>query len=273
MNRTVTTDFWEDSKVEELGSTAKYVMLYLLTSPRTNLAGCYEVTYKRIGVDTGLSMGQVEKAIAELREADIIGYCERTNEVMIRNWDRYNWTRSPKLDKPLAAAIDRVKDPSLKAVLVDKYEKTRSIPYPYPTDTLPIPNEYLSISISTTSTSTTGEGGLGGDGEGGSTSETVEEVVSYLNAKLGSHYKPKSKGTARLVSARMREGYSVGDFKTVIDKKVADWRNDPKMARYLRPETLFGNKFEGYLNEIEAKPMTYEEVGRERFSEYNRAAM
>ena len=81
----------------------------------------------------------------------------------------------------------------------------------------------------------------------------AEEIVAYLNARIGTRYKPKSKGTLKHVSARLREGYTVDDFKTVIDKKCADWRNDPRMAPYLRPETLFGPKFEGYLNEIEIR--------------------
>ena len=83
--------------------------------------------------------------------------------------------------------------------------------------------------------------------------EAAGEIVAYLNARIGTRYKPKSKGTLKHVSARLREGYTVDDFKTVIDKKCADWRNDPRMAPYLRPETLFGPKFEGYLNEIEIR--------------------
>ena len=46
----------------------------------------------------------------------------------------------------------------------------------------------------------------------------------------------------------MAEGYTVEDFVAVIDKKCAEWLHDPKMRAYLRPETLFGSKFEGYLN-------------------------
>ena len=47
----------------------------------------------------------------------------------------------------------------------------------------------------------------------------------------------------------MKEGFTVDDFKTVIKKKFDEWGNDKQMSKYLRPETLFGTKFEGYLNQ------------------------
>lgn len=73
-----------------------------------------------------------------------------------------------------------------------------------------------------------------------------------MNDALGSNYKPNSKKTKDLIHARLSEGFTVEDFKTVIYKKTKQWINDPKMIKFLRPETLFSNKFEGYLNEKEA---------------------
>lgn len=74
-----------------------------------------------------------------------------------------------------------------------------------------------------------------------------EEIVGYLNARLGTTYRPTSKKTQSLINARLSEGFAADDFKAVIDSKLAEWGNDPKMRQYLRPETLFGTKFEGYL--------------------------
>ena len=79
--------------------------------------------------------------------------------------------------------------------------------------------------------------------------ENVREIVSYLNSVTGSSYKPTTKKTVSLIRARFGEGFTVDDFKAVIDRKSSDWLSDAKMRRYLRPETLFGTKFEGYLNE------------------------
>lgn len=74
-------------------------------------------------------------------------------------------------------------------------------------------------------------------------------IVSYLNEKTGSKYQSTTGRTQTLIKARFNEGFSVDDFKRVIDIKTDEWLNDPKMAKYLRPETLFGTKFEGYLNQ------------------------
>lgn len=76
----------------------------------------------------------------------------------------------------------------------------------------------------------------------------IKDIVDYLNHKVGSSFKETTKATQRVIKARLSEGFTVGDFYLVIDKKTAEWKGDSKMEQYLRPETLFGTKFEGYLN-------------------------
>ena len=74
------------------------------------------------------------------------------------------------------------------------------------------------------------------------------DAVEYLNSKAGTKYKSNSKSTTRHIQARIKEGYTLEDFKTVIDKKCSEWLNTD-MEKYLCPETLFGSKFEKYLNQ------------------------
>jgi uncharacterized phage protein (TIGR02220 family) len=80
-----------------------------------------------------------------------------------------------------------------------------------------------------------------------------KDIVEYLNQKTGSKFKHTSKATQRHINGRLSEGFSLDDFKIVIDKKVIEWKDNPKMSQYLRPETLFGTKFEGYLYQKEVK--------------------
>ena len=77
-----------------------------------------------------------------------------------------------------------------------------------------------------------------------------KEVIDYLNEKAGTKYKHTTSKTKTLIKARYEEGFELDDFKNVIDKKVNTWLNTD-MSKYLRPETLFGTKFEGYLNEMQ----------------------
>lgn len=74
------------------------------------------------------------------------------------------------------------------------------------------------------------------------------EIVASLNKAAGTSYRPTSKKTRQLIHARWAEGFRLPDFEAVIGTMSAAWLHDPKMAAYLRPETLFGTKFESYLN-------------------------
>ena len=69
-----------------------------------------------------------------------------------------------------------------------------------------------------------------------------------MNEKAGTRYKSTTAKTQSLIKSRLSEGFSVDEFKIVIDKMCGAWLGNEKMERYLRPETLFGTKFEGYLN-------------------------
>ena len=81
--------------------------------------------------------------------------------------------------------------------------------------------------------------------------DKYRDIVLYLNDKSGKNFRYSSRKTKELIQARLNDGFSVDDFKTVIDKKTAEWKDDKKMNQYLRPETLFGTKFEAYLNQQE----------------------
>ena len=78
------------------------------------------------------------------------------------------------------------------------------------------------------------------------------EVIKYLNEKANTNYRPSTKNTQSFISARLKEGFTVEDFKKVIDVKVENWIGTD-FEKYLRPATLFGTKFENYLNEANKK--------------------
>ena len=86
------------------------------------------------------------------------------------------------------------------------------------------------------------------DGDSKKYDEEIGQIIDHLNRKTGSNYKASTQATRRLIESRLKEGFTVEQFKSVIDKKVMDWSRDEKMAQYLRPETLFGSKFDSYLN-------------------------
>ena len=94
------------------------------------------------------------------------------------------------------------------------------------------------------------------------------EIIDYLNLKTSSNYKYTTKKTKDLIKARLNEGFTVNDFKQVIDNKTAEWLNT-EMQNYLRPETLFSTKFEGYLNQKQRITNTKEIQDKIDWSDWN----
>ena len=232
--RNVSMSFWTDSKVaDDFTAEDRYFYLYLFTNPHTNLCGCYEISMKQMSWETGLSAQKIKSLIKRMCEThNVIRYNEDTKEILILKWHKYNWTKSEKFRAPLWSEIQEVKCDEFSQYLTEIFNgnDTVSIGYPYPTDT--------TVTVSVTDT----------------VSDTVSvstEIVDYLNEICGTHYKGNTKKTKDLIKARLKEGFTVDDFKKVIYKKAKQWQSDPKMCKFLRPETLFGPKFESYLNEKE----------------------
>lgn len=82
------------------------------------------------------------------------------------------------------------------------------------------------------------------------------EIIEYLNLKTGSKFKPTTKPYVQAIRSRLKEGYTIDDFKTVIDKKCREWQGT-KLEKYLTPKTLFApSHFDTYLNSNEMAAMT-----------------
>lgn len=95
-----------------------------------------------------------------------------------------------------------------------------------------------------------------------------KEIIDYLNLKVNANYRHTTRKTKELIKARFNEGFTINDFKVVIDKKTMEWINDNKFKVYLRPETLFGTKFESYLNQPVKELTTKDLVNNIDFSEF-----
>lgn len=90
-----------------------------------------------------------------------------------------------------------------------------------------------------------------------------KEIVAYLNGKTNKKYKHTTGKTRRFIEARWNEDFKLDDFKKVIDIKTSEWLGTSQ-EKYLRPETLFGTKFEGYLNQ-EVQPSGLDQLQRMKY--------
>ena len=141
--RNVSLSFWEDNKiVDDFTYKDKYFLLYLLTNPHTNLIGCYEISVKQMSNELGLDKSEVEELLTRMEQVhQVIFYAGETKEVLIKNWHKYNWTKSEKLLKKVESLIKYIKSKKLRNYMEEILKKYMvSIGYPYP--------RYTSVSVS-----------------------------------------------------------------------------------------------------------------------------
>ncbi len=236
--RNVHVSFWNDTKiVDEMTPEDKYFMLYLLTNPHTNQVGCYEISLKDMARELGYTSDSVENLLKRFdKKLNLAKYSKRTKELLVVNWHKYNWTTSPKVKACIDKELKNIKNSEFRDFIINI-----CIPYTYPMHT---------------HTQEEKEEEQEQEEEQKETNKKyIVDIVDYLNSKTSKNFKSNSQKTQKLIHARLKEGFSLEDFQKVIDIKTKEWKNDKVMCKYLRPETLFGTKFEGYLNEVvEYKP-------------------
>ena len=120
--RSIASTFWTDPKIAEFSAEDRYMMLYLLTNPRTTLAGTMELNYRQIAFEIGHS---VESAVCIIRRLDekhkVIMLSEETNEILIKNWYKYNWSGgSPKVLAAIKTVVKWTKNEEFKAYILDR---------------------------------------------------------------------------------------------------------------------------------------------------------
>lgn len=236
--RMVHTEFWDDPKVvEEMTPEDKYFFLYLLTNSNTTQIGIYQITKKQMAFDMGYSLESVNVLLERfINHHKIVRFSTESREIALKNWGRYNFNKGGKpIIDCVKSELKAVKDTSLIQYVAERIEK----------------NEIKRLYEAYYESSTSGGQEKELEKEEKEEKEFIPyvEVVSYLNLKTNSSYRFTSKKTQNLIKARWNEGFKLEDFKNVIDKKSVEWLNDDKMNKFLRPETLFGTKFESYLNQ------------------------
>jgi len=125
--RKVHTQFWSDPFVQTLSPEKRYFFLYLLTNEKTRQCGVYEISKRHISYDTGYTINTVSILLAYFISEKKILFSEATNEIAIKNWNKYNGNPSPKVQKLVNEELAKVKNKEL-------------IQYLYPTNTVSIHN-------------------------------------------------------------------------------------------------------------------------------------
>lgn len=254
--RHVRTEFWQDPKVlEEMTPEDRYFYLYLLTNPFTTQIGIYSITKKQMAFDIGYSIESINSLMDRFQNHHrLVVYNSDTREIAIIKWGKYNLN---KAGKPMMDCIEKelqeVKDKTLIELV-----------YPHiPNDA--IRESFLRYVNDTYNDTLTSRGQKEKEKEKEKEkyilssklddTSSKNDVIPYkliidlLNKVSGKNYRSATQKTRSLIKARWNEGFRFNDFKHVILVKTQEWLNDPEMNKFIRPETLFGTKFENYLNQ------------------------
>lgn len=252
--RNIHLSFWQDTKVtDDFTPEDRYFYLYLLTNPHTNLCGCYEISVKQMANEMGYDVKKVIKLIERFSSIhNLIRYSNTGRELLIFHWSKYNWTSSEKFRKPLLQEIQNVKTEGFREYLLKLFNGENA---KYGIDTVSRKEKYRINTDCMDTTDTVTDTDTITDTVSDSESDTdksklteIKEIIQYLNDRCGTRYRYQTKGTQEHINARLKEGYTVDDFKMVIGKKFEEWHGTD-MEKFLRPETLFAGKFESYLNQ------------------------
>lgn len=219
--------WWDDRNVRDL-----YITMLLLANHKEKMwkgmtikAGSFATSIAALSQKSGLSVKAVRTALTKLKETNEIAI-KTTNQfsvITVVNWAKY---QAPEDAEGKQNDTQEGKQTANEGQTKGKPRAT---------------NNNITIKQDTKEKKINKEKKV---------TEDADEVIDYLNQKTGSRYQ-HSEASRKHIIARLRD-FTVEECKTVIDKKTAEWQGDPKMEKFLRPETLFGSKFEGYLNQPES---------------------
>ena len=239
----ITTDVFDDEKIlmiEALPSADSIIVIWfklLAFAGKQNNDGVFLMSNRIAYTDEMLAsifrreVNTVRLALKTFEEYGMIEIVD--NVITIPNWNKHQ-TLDAYENKKERDRLYQQKRRAAQRALIEKSSDKSS-------DSKTIQSSYVAISEE--------------DKEKERDKDKYIYIIDYLNQKAGTKYKASSKKTQTCIHARLAEGFDVEDFKTVIDKKCADWIGT-EWEQYLRPETLFGTKFEAYLNaKVTKKPV------------------
>lgn len=224
--RIISPDIWQSEDFSKLSTLAKIVFIGMFSNADDEGRGRGKAVYLKSIIfpyDEDIRVADIDKTLSEISSnMSVIFYSHNENVYYeLTNWDVWQ-----KVEKP---------QPSKIPAFEEDNENFRRLFHDYS------PNNRRQVSPNRI------------EKKKNRIEENRKEiycrVVDYLNEKAGTNYKYTSRATREKINARLNEGFSLDDFIVVINNKCDTWLKDSKMCKYLRPETLFGNKFESYLNE------------------------
>jgi len=261
------TGLWSERWFRESPPEIKIIFPYLWTNDNKNISAMYEIDTGLIAYQLGIPEPKILTALQYLVEQNKIMFDPDISLVWVINHVKHQYLKTENISEKQAKGVFKAVRRYAEHPFYQEFMKK------YP-DIERVSNGYL-MGMDTHSN---GYGMAPGKGKGtgkvkgkdiilkkeskkslkdksslSQQAEIVSQIILHLNAKSGSHYRASTEDTRKKIIARLAEGFILQDFLIVINRKVAQWGDDRKMAPFLRPETLFCKKhFASYVGEPDA---------------------
>lgn len=239
--------FWHNARIRNLTEDARNLFIYLFTCPHSNMLGLFVISQLYILSDLQWDRKRLDKAFRELLDKGFLRHDPIVDVILIPSWFEHNghkWNPNQSIRAKAELSeipqtvlfqdfisLNQTLQPTLCRTLTERV--TQMVPStitPTPTPTIPPTIPILSGKPDDVS------------------NIPYKEIIEDLNQKARTKYRLSTPKTLSLIRVRWNEGFRFPDFQAVHDKKIAEWQNTD-MAKFIRPETLYGTKFEGYLNQ------------------------
>ncbi|WP_433867046.1 conserved phage C-terminal domain-containing protein [Ralstonia wenshanensis] len=248
--------FWIGATGKQLrakGAHAQLVALYLMTSPHANMLGLYYVSIGTIAHETGLGFEGASEGLQRAIEAGFCSYDEASEMVWVHEMAAYQIAEKLSSKDNQVKSVQKEYDELLANPFLEPFfekygtafcmSNCRKFGSPSQAPSNPLRSQEQEQEQEQEE-----ENPLSGQ------PDDAREILAYLNEKTDSAYRPVD-SNLKLIRDRLKSGATVEQVRGVIDAKVAQWGNDPKMQEFLRPTTLFrASNFEQYLGQL-GKPV------------------
>jgi len=218
--RTIHISFWQDPFVLKLTPEEKYFYIYLMTNSKTNQIGCYEISKTIIRMETGYNEETVDKLIDRFINYGKINYSNNTDEMLLINWHKYSWSKSPKVETCIVGEWKSVKNQGFKTIL-----HRLCIDYGYSMDSLCIKEEEEETKEETKTQEETQQK------NDAKPSADYQKIVDLYNSICISYPKLTKLSEARKKAIKARLNlYNINDFEKLFtiaeDSKFLKGTND-----------------------------------------------
>ena len=259
--RSIQTSFWSDSKiVDDFTPEDRYFYLYLLTNEKSNQLGSYEISKNQMCRDTGYDLETIEKLLKKFEEIhNIIVYDNKTKEIFIKNWHKYNWLNSWETKVCIDKEFSEIKSQKI----IDEISPLYAPYMPQGSNNNKKNNKNNNNNKKKKNNKKDILSSKLDD-----TDLLFSEIIacfnkigikeeSFVKNKVEFHFK-NVKANQELIQNILDKGYTKDDIMDVIYLKYDQWienndKNRKDMSTYYRPSTILGEKFDEYLQEAKMK--------------------